>query len=545
MKSSTVIPYDLLSRFFFAGALFCLTAEIIAKSPVALHFMIGTAILGVLTCLAPAAFSRRWYIFSLGLLWLLTPIVLALLAYVYLNEVPPQPITAVAILREADSEEISSAIRMLLAAGSYKWWALTYVSLLMGATAAIAAAIYFDLRNAVLCLSLLLTASIYCMSLGGGAPSWLFGADAQSTVIGELTIIVRASLEDDSIRREMLAGGGHAEAHESVKVTAPALSILVIGESMRADGLSSAKIDRGTWSKDLGARVRSGLAAWLPPACAGHDSTALSVPMLITGTTPDHQPDADKAPTGLSRLQSAGYDVGWLASSVQVGFAGPEVLNNPHGLYFNPMSNYSAFHDEALLPAAKVFASPLMVDGYKRSPRALVFHIMGSHFLYDDRYPPDLFGPEPTSLSKEEIEDLRYERANENTAKFLTEIASLLDQVKVPAFAIYTSDHGENLLRDHNGLWRHVSPRSSLAAYMVPVFVMWNEAEQKSGAPEKVLASVLKANRLAQRDVYNIWMSLSGLNGTSTVKATEDPKVYGARELGDKFSSISCSGLKP
>jgi|GEM_PF-3495660 len=551
MKRPSRFPADFLSRLLFAAALFSTTAEIIANGHIS-HAILRLALWSALANLVPSFLPRKGFHFCLGLLWILSPLVLALLAYISMNGMAPQPVTAFAILQEADCADILSAIHTSLDSGSFKWIALAFIGLLTGATGLAIQTVFSQnrtsvaLRNAILCLSLLpVVAGFWWQLLDSKAPYWLMTAEeTHATVLGEISSIALSYIENPSLRINDDSMITHADAHESVKISVPHLSILVIGESMRADGFGPDKVNRGPSSKELGARVQANLAAWLPPACVGHDSTALSVPMLITGTTPDHQVEAKNAPTGLSRLQSAGYTVGWFASGTQIGFVGPEVTKG-RGLYWDSFSGEAATYDEQLLPVTENFVNPLMDDGYQGQPKALVLHIMGSHFAYEDRYPADLFPSEPTGLSDEDLENLRYDRANENTAKFLSELAHMIDKVKVPAIAVYTSDHGENLLRDHNGLLRHVSPRSSLAAYMVPVFVMWNEAEQKTGAPEKILSSVLNGQRIAQIDIYHTWMSLSGLDGGETVKPTLDPLVYGAINLGDKFTAVPCSSLKP
>ncbi|MBE7426723.1 MAG: hypothetical protein HS106_11935 [Ideonella sp.] len=93
-----------------------------------------------------------------------------------------------------------------------------------------------------------------------------------------------------------------------------------------------------------------------------------------------------------------------------------------------------------------------------RPSRAALLHLLGQHFHYADRYPPDLFGPEPGGLTADERETLRYQRAAEFGAKTLLEIAAVLDAETKPAFAVFTSDHGENLWSDGNRKRYHAGP---------------------------------------------------------------------------------------
>jgi glucan phosphoethanolaminetransferase (alkaline phosphatase superfamily) len=408
-------------------------------------------------------------------------------------------------------------------------------------------------RTAVLSACILpLAIGLWVQLIADSPPDWIANVyDAETTVAGQIVLVAYGVIGSNEFFREIenAAGGAHQEAHETIKITAPSLSVLVIGESMRADGLGPQKRTRGPWSMKLDDRVHAGFAAWLPPVCASHDSTETSVPMLITGVTPDRQREADEAPTGLSRLHSAGYDVGWIASGPQGLFAGPEIFKG-HGLFWHSKNTWllnggTPPLDEDLLPVAKNFISPLTSSSYTGNPKALVLHLWGSHAVYQDTYPKTLFSPDPTGLSEEELENLQYDHSNEYGAKTLETVGEMLDDVKFPAFAVYTSDHGDNLLRDHNGLLRHLGARTSQAATMVPGFVMWNKAAAQSGIPRKVLSKIAKAQHLAQVDLYRIWMALSGLDGKATVIPTESPLVYGAVKLGDKYGPVPCSSLKP
>jgi hypothetical protein len=78
---------------------------------------------------------------------------------------------------------------------------------------------------------------------------------------------------------------------------------------------------------------------------------------------------------------------------------------------------------------------------------AIVLHLYGQHFFYEDRYPSGLFEPEPAPASPTELEELRYQRAAEYGAQVLARAARMLDGLPTPAYLVFTSDHGENLLR--------------------------------------------------------------------------------------------------
>ncbi len=563
----------LVSRLLFALALYLPTVDALLQASVNTRLW-QVAIWGALISLAPALLPRKLFLASLALVWIISPLVMGLLGYIALDGIPPSIENVSQTIHEADISESISAFQLALHARGFGWWVAIYFALLL--TASILAGVYRSsedkikkLRNGVLCACIM---SLAVGSLGNeflkqSLPPWVLNhSEIRMTLAGNLYLIVLFEILDNTLGDAMYVtpikdsknlGGRHTQAHEKTHITAPTLSVLVIGESMRANALGPGTANRGIWSKELNERVKAGLAAWLPPTCAAHDSTSMSVPALITGTPPNRLTDgaawtnseAQTAPTGLSRLKSAGYDIGWVASGAQGVYAGPEITGGNAFLWYSPMDYYlsgeTSSFDEELLPMASGFLNPMTVQGYQGKPKALVIHIFGSHFRYEDRYPKSLFDPEPDNLSREELQTLHYNRANEYGAKILTGVAQMLDRVKAPAYAVYISDHGENLISDHNGLLGHVGARTSLAADLVPVLVMWNEAARASGRPQRVLAEVTKASRLAQTDVYHVWMSLSGLEATATVHPTKTPLVFGALHVGDKFTAIPCSTLQP
>ena len=121
---------------------------------------------------------------------------------------------------------------------------------------------------------------------------------------------------------------------------------------------------------------------------------------------------------------------------------------------------FAGVHDDVVLPVMSAFLN-------RKDPRGkgLLVHLIDSHAAYIDRYPPL---PEPVGLDAEQTEQLRYRRANEHTLMILSQIATMLDELPRPAYAVYVSDHGENLLADHNGLHFHIGARTTTEVAYVP-----------------------------------------------------------------------------
>jgi glucan phosphoethanolaminetransferase (alkaline phosphatase superfamily) len=304
-------------------------------------------------------------------------------------------------------------------------------------------------------------------------------------------------------------------------VTQPIDGIFIVGETFRFDRDWSDS--NGAW-QTIQARFDADLGAFLPKVCASADATAISVPMLLTGISPARNEEAASAPSGLARLDAAGYITAWITNQ------GENVFESEHR---NLVWRAAGAHDEVVLPIMSAFLN-------RKDPRnkGVLVHLMDSHAAYLDRYPAV---PEPDGLNAEQAEQLRYHRANEHTLGVLVQIAAILDGLPRPAFAVYVSDHGENLLADHNGLHFHIGARTSAEAAYVPSFVFWNDAFRQALNPRVRLQRDLAAPSLAHVDVYNIWMNFAGLN--VDVAPTADPKILGKISLTDSKRAVSCTDL--
>lgn len=325
------------------------------------------------------------------------------------------------------------------------------------------------------------------------------------------------------------------------KVSNTELAIFVIGESVRAGGIGPDKIQRGPWTKALNDRVQKHLGAWLPTTCSGSNGTAVSVPMLLTGLTPRRYAESDTAPSILAVLRAAGYKTAWISNQDRNVFT-----EHGHDYYWTiaHSASVSDSYDEQLVPIAKTFAAPLINQNTLNS-YAMILHMHGSHFTYEQRYPSDQFAAEPDGFSNEKLTDFRYERTEEYSAKVINELAKLLDASKVPAFLVYSSDHGENLPGDHNGVLIHLGPRATLRDGTTTSFVLWNAAMELTGKPTKVLSQLMDMPIIAHADIAKVFLSLAGMSD-GAVAPDPAPEILAPVELGAAYGIPNpCSLLKP
>lgn len=310
----------------------------------------------------------------------------------------------------------------------------------------------------------------------------------------------------------------------------PGVAVFIIGESLRADALLDPA--RGKWSAQLAARLEQGLGVRLPDACAGGNGTFASVPRLLSAVDVADTEGAAHKPTLLAIAKAAGARTAYI---------------NNHEIWVVPEQGHDFAqkissmdvntHDEVAIET--------MADFLKRTDaasKAVLIHMYGQHFFYEQRYPATMFPPEPANVGGEALNELRYRRAAEYGASVLLRAAEVLDAQPEPAFLVFTSDHGENLLSDGTGRRMHAGPTSSLGDSVVPAIVLWNSAFQRSGRAKALNVLRQKGGLIAHRDVSLAWLAMLGQPGE--ILPTLDPKTWGALEPGDPVSAVRCALLK-
>ena len=464
----------------------------------------GFRLVRLITCL----------IFPLTWLWV---------GYVTLNGNGPTAIDALTALENTNSSEAYTALGLMVNARS------VLIGLLQ---AGLLAGSYLSgtTRFGPLLRATLAAALVAITTCAWAQLLWTHGAaflptrqDWENFPYGSLIDLIDTSMEHPRVVRAAAKIERRVSAEARVKQSIDA--IFIVGETFRFDRDWSDLKSRQSFAP-LAKRINEGLGVLLPKVCASADGTALSVPMLVTGVPPARREEAETAPSGLARLGAAGYATAWISAQNDWWFR-----DEHHNLFRVLDKGY----DDALLPLVSAFLG-------RRDSRnkAIVLHLMDSHAAYLDRYPPM---DEPVGLDREQAEVLRYHRANDHTLALLSKIAALLDSLSVPAFAIYVSDHGENLLADHNGLHFHLGARTTAKAAYVPSFVFWNSAFRQAVDPETRLKDDLAAPSLAHADIYSIWMSFGGI--PTVVAPTKEPEIFGKVSLTDVKGAVPCSALAP
>jgi glucan phosphoethanolaminetransferase (alkaline phosphatase superfamily) len=252
------------------------------------------------------------------------------------------------------------------------------------------------------------------------------------------------------------------------------------------------------------------------------------------------------SPTVLGILKASGFKTAWLANNEagDTREAGHDLYAGPWGRSLDPSPTQTHsetdpwWFDADMLPVARRFI------GTVDEPKGMILHTFGNHFLYTKRYPQKAFPPEPPGLNSEALEELRYGRAAEYGLQTILQLAGFLDATPAPAFLVYTSDHGENLPSDHNGVQWHLGPRTTVQDATVPSFVLWNAAMAAERDPGRALSRLTGVKMIAHVDIAKLFLTLSGVL-PGPVEPTADPKIWGRIEVGQKYSPVRCSAVKP
>jgi glucan phosphoethanolaminetransferase (alkaline phosphatase superfamily) len=319
----------------------------------------------------------------------------------------------------------------------------------------------------------------------------------------------RAELLGSSVKK--IPYGAHGSSQEEVH-------ILVIGESVRRQSWSAYGYGRATtpYLDELKTEV-----IFFQRAMADTNLTNWSVPIIMTGVSPEEFALSRVRGNLIDLAREGGYSTAWLANqdlniSRSIGI-NPDVFVLPP----DPGANIfgRAMLDDSLLPSFE--------HEINRSGRArfITIHMMGSHWEYFRRYSPafERFG------SREELAVLSsgslflrgsanqsalvdaYDNATLYSDWFFKRLIDGARKLSVPASLMFFPDHGEDL-QALDGTTGHGMPTYTRHAFEVPAFIWLNEAFRKAH-PEMVAA--LKAN--SGRDIrsHNVFYTEAELMGIS------------------------------
>lgn len=347
-------------------------------------------------------------------------------------------------------------------------------------------------------------------------PSNVIGA--AMAYAGEQAVTAHRPFEHVAMDARLGAGWG--------KHTRKSLTVLVVGESVRADNLGVLGYNRDT-TPEL-AKVEGLLAFTNVHSCG--TETAVSVPCMFSNMTrKGYSAGAAANREGLlDVLKRAGLDVIWLdnqsgckGTCARVGYT--NLNNSPDATYCND----GECHDEILLRDL-----PKLLDNLQRDT-VLVLHQMGSHGPeYFKRVPAgfDHFQPICRSNALNNCTQEQIVNAYDNTIRYtdhvLARLITMLDNSKGNDTALlYLADHGESL-GEYN-LYLHGTPYLIAPEQQkhVPLLAWFSEGYRQDFGVD---VSCLEASEDRPLSHDNLFHSMLGLLQVSTDEYHADLDLFSA-----------------
>jgi len=309
---------------------------------------------------------------------------------------------------------------------------------------------------------------------------------------------------------------GHRVGGEEVHV-------LVLGESARRDSWSAYGYTRVTTPYLDSIKSE---AIFLQHATADANLTTWSVPILLTGMTPEEFAQRQPIHGNIFDLaKEAGYRTTWILNqditiSLTVGIDPDQ--------FFYPADFKSNIHDrhtldEALLP---YYQHEIARTG---AARFIGIHTMGSHWEYYRRYPASFsrFGSDDglsliSIFTSGQVVQSKVADTYDNTVLytdwFLKQVIESARTLAVPVTVTFFPDHGEDLEK-LDGRPGHGAPEYTQHAFEIPAFVWVNEA-YRNAHPQKVVQLRSNANReIRSHDLFNTLADLMGITWPGAASA--------------------------
>lgn len=270
--------------------------------------------------------------------------------------------------------------------------------------------------------------------------------------------------------------------------------LMIIGEASREDHWSINGYHRKT---DPELAAMDHLISF-KNVVSGGTMTILSVPQLITRAEPENFELHKKEKSILAAFDEAGYFSAWVSNQSQFGLwgnigmhfhDGDTSIFSGHG---ENETNFTGNYDATILPIIEN-----QIENHPEKNIFLIVHLIGSHWRYLLRYPPEFEKFKPTSdrnralasnPSREEIIN-EYDNSILYTDYILSSIADLLKQYGAVSGFMFISDHGENL--GENNTYFH-SYKPTWYTAKVPLFFWFND---KYAATYPSVLQNLEANK--------------------------------------------------
>lgn len=303
------------------------------------------------------------------------------------------------------------------------------------------------------------------------------------------------------------------QAHSELADTASMITVVVVGETARADNFGVYGYNRDTTPR---LKAMGDNLAVCRDVITMSNTTHKSVPLLMTDIACQRWDSIYHRKGMISAFGEAGYKTAYYSNQRR---------NHAFIDFFGEEADEVVFTKDSVSVVTNVSDDALKdlvakrLEKYDGGKLLIVLHCYGSHFNYRDRYPKEgaYFKPDnviAASSSQREI----LVNAYDNTIRFddnlLGDIIDMLKTKEVPSLMVFTSDHGEDIFDDSRNRFLHASPLPTYYQLRVPL-LFWASEEYKSEQSERW------SQLLAHRDIpvcsnMVFFHTILDMNGIST-----------------------------
>lgn len=273
------------------------------------------------------------------------------------------------------------------------------------------------------------------------------------------------------------------QAHCELADTASMITVVVVGETARADNFGIYGYNRDTTPR---LKAMGDDLAVCRDVITMSNTTHKSVPLLMTDIACQRWDSIYHRKGMISAFVEAGYKTAYYSNQRRnhafIDFFGEEA--DEVVFTKDSVSMVTNVSDDAL----KALVSKRL-ENYDGGKLLIVLHCYGSHFNYRDRYPKEgaFFNPDNVIAASPGQRKILV-NAYDNTIRFddnlLGDIIDMLKSKEVPSLMVFTSDHGEDIYDDSRNRFLHASPLPTYYQLRVPL-LFWASDEYKSEQPER------------------------------------------------------------
>ncbi|NVK52670.1 MAG: phosphoethanolamine transferase [Flavobacteriaceae bacterium] len=289
--------------------------------------------------------------------------------------------------------------------------------------------------------------------------------------------------------------------------------VLVLGESARKHNFSLYGYHRNT--NPLLARQKNLIKFDDVKTSAGF--THLSVPMILSRTTPQNNTQKFSEPTLVNAFKEASFKTYWLSNQDYKSSSIFKLYAQQVDYYKNTAVSIDVpTYDEIL---AKEFTTVLNDTTSKK--KFIILHLIGNHYRYNLRYPKAFQKFNPITSNKvlfsNNEKNLKepFTNSYDNSILYTDYVLNLfidaLKKTKKISYLFYISDHGENLYDTNEHLFLHGQLNPTKYELNIPLFIWLSKQYQEEYPIKTTILKENKSKKIASTNSFHTILDLSNI----------------------------------